>query len=289
MPLLRIALRPWRDALVGQAVAACATGFLLFACAAAGWLERELRPVLQRMRAETVLTAYLDPSVEAGREGAIADSIVLAVGARPEQARAAGSKEVVAEIGERYPLLAREIEELGGEVGAIVPRYVTVAGQLPASAEEKARNVRGVESVETSKDRNRHVLGALAGIRWLARFFVAGLLVACFAGLAHLARMNGYLQQDAVRLMKLLGAGPAELRAPGILSGALAGGAGGVIAAGLWLAILPALARRLGALSAALSELPPPSPAVPLALVAAGVVAGLVSGALSPVSGGGRD
>jgi cell division protein FtsX len=282
---LRLSLRPWRLAPLSQVFSAVAVGFLLLLAGFLFWMERGLKPVVHRLEREQVITAYLDPAVDAKDEGALVDSIRTAVGAHAE-VKLVGAPQFVADLRAQYPELARELEDLGGELGAVVPRFVSATGVLPGPALDRVRAIKGVEAAESSRERHQHVVGAFVALRWVARLLVAGLCLALFTGLLHLARMNSYLHQDALALLRLWGAGGVALRAPALVSGLGVGILGGLVALLAWVTGGVWLAGQLRALSPMLRDLSLPSANLGLALLFVGAALGVLAGALSRIPGG---
>src|SRR5205823_6003404 len=145
--------------------------------------------------------------MEAKDQERVVDSIRLSLGAQAQgaQIKLVEARQFVSRIKGQYPDLARELDELGPEMETVIPRYVSVSGILSDGAVEKVKGVSGVDSVESSKDRNRRVLGAFLALKWLARMLGAGICLALLTGLIHLSRMNAYLHSDAISLLKLWG------------------------------------------------------------------------------------
>jgi cell division protein FtsX len=295
MYLLKLALRPWRLAPFSQLFAAAAVGLLLLMAGFLQWMQRGLRPVLTRLQGDQVITAYLDASIEAKDEARVVDSIRTSLGAAPLGAGGAVSdvtiefvdtKKFIDDLRGPYPELSHDLEELGPDATSVVPRYATISGVLPATAVEKVRSVTGVESAETSRDRYKHVVGAFRALRWVARLLAGGLLLALLTGLVHLARMNSYLHEDAIRLLKLWGAGDWTLRAPAILSATGVGLLGGVLACAGWASGGAWLARHVRTLSPILEAMPVASASTATTLLLAGVAVGIMAGMLSRAPGG---
>lgn len=292
MLLLKLAFRPWRITPFSQLFSGMAVGFLLLLSGLLFWMQHGLRPVIQRLRQEQVITAYLAPTVEPGSEGRVIDEIRLALGSHAERSeiRLVPESEFIAHIKARYPELGKELEDLGPETGSIVPRYVTVSGLLIDQAADQIRAIPGVESADSSKDRYQHVLGAFKALRWVAELLVGGLALALLTGLIHLARNNAYIHRDAIALMRLLGGGGGALQAPGIVSGLLVGVFGGGVAAGGWLTAGEWLTRHVRHLSPILRDMPAATSGFALALFASGALLGLLAGLFGGASFfGGKD
>lgn len=295
MFLLRLSLRPWRLAPLNHAFSAVAVGFLLLVAGFLFWLQDGLRPVVARLQSEQVITAYLaapelppGAAQEGGAEAAqITDAIRVAVGAHAAVApdvRYVSSHQFVKNLNANYPELSRELEDLGPEMTAVVPRYVSVTGLLGEAALERVRAVPGVESAESSRDRYARVVGAFLALRWVARLLVAGAALALLTGLIHLSRLNAYMHRETLTILKLWGASATEMRAPAMISGALVGAMGGLGAGAGWLLAGHDLSEQIRSLSPMLLGLPPASASLALGLVAVGVLIGICAGALGGVA-----
>lgn len=289
MFLLRLSLRPWRLAPFSQVFSALAVGFLLLLVGFLYWMQAGLRPVLARMQGEQVVTAYLDSAVEAKDEGKIVDSIRTALGAHAENVdfQFVGSEQFIANLKGPYPDLSRELEDLGPETTAVVPRYVSVSGVLPDQAVEKIKAVAGIESAESSKDRYVHIVGAFLALRWVAKLLIAGLCLALLTGLIHLSRMNAYLHREALVILRHWGASEIALRVPSMISGVIVGAAGGFIAFSGWLTAGKWLGLHIRALSPMLRNMPQASAGLAAILLGAGILIGLFAGALGGIASSG--
>jgi cell division protein FtsX len=133
-----------------------------------------------------------------------------------------------------YPELYRELSSLGTEAAAIVPRYVSIVGNVEGGLIGKIRQIPGIESVESSKDRHIPVVGAFKALRWISRMIVLGIAFALLAGLFQLSRMNRQLHKDSISLLRSWGASPFATKAPVLLSSILVGSLGGILAAVAW-------------------------------------------------------
>ena len=290
MLLLKLALRPWKIAPYSQLFSAVAVGFLLLLAGLLFWMQEGLRPVLSHMKQEQVITAYIDSGANIP-DRKIIDDIEVSLGAHAGEAsiysrraepawsiKLTTAQQFVEQVKSAYPDLGNDLEELGAELPTVVPRYISISGMLPEEATDKIRGVAGIESVESSRDRNRSALGAFAALRWAARLLTLGLCFALFTGLIHLARTNLVIHRDSLGLLRLLGAGAATLRFPAMLSGLFVGMTGGTIAfvgwmtGGLW------FTSQVARLSPWLKDMPAASPLLGLALLAFGAMIGLLAG-----------
>jgi cell division transport system permease protein len=292
MYLLKLSLRPWRSAPFSQVFSSLAVGFLVFVCGLAFWVQSGMDPVLAQIESRQILTAYLDPTIDRKEEPKVVDSIRSALGAKalsatanggsPLEIRFVGSEQFVDQLKAVYPDLSRELGDLGSEMNAIVPRYVSVTGSLPEGSLERVRKVGGVESADSSKDRNRHVVAAFSMLRWVARLLAAGMAIALLTGLVHLSRMNSFLHRETLAILRLWGASAAQLRLPSVCSGLSVGLVGGALAATAWALLGARLIEHLRALSPVLRGMPP-APGV--WVLAALALTGAALGALAGVAG----
>ncbi len=284
--LLRLALRPWRMAPMSQIFSAFVVGFLVLFSGFLFWIERGLKPVVDRLQGEEVITAWISPEVLESDEQALLKQVrdMVSTSGRPRAGRPTAdislttSAQFLGQMEKPYPELARQLGEMGGEAKDLVPRYITISGLLDSGTLDAVKVVRGVDSVETSKNRHAHVVGAYRALRWVVRTLVAGLALALLTGLIHLARMNAHLHRDALSILKLWGAGPWTLRAPALFSGAMVGFLGGAASLAGWAIASPWLLRHLRQLSPMLSELHVPGIEAGLSLLAAGILIGVLSG-----------
>jgi cell division protein FtsX len=169
---------------------------------------------------------------------------------------------------------------------AVVPRYVSISGLLANDALAKVRAIVGIESVESSKDRYVHIVGAFSALRWVSKLLIIGLGLALLTGLIHLSRMNAFLHRDALSILRLWGATEAALRSPSMISGLIVGALGGLVASISWLVAGSWLARQARALSPMLRDLPAAPLTLSLGLLIGGILVGLFAGALGGVSSG---
>lgn len=284
MYLLKLALRPWKLSLFSQLVSAIAVGLLLFLSSVAFWLQGGLKPVVNRLQNEQVITAYLNAASTEPADKVV-DSIRTTLGSKSIEVKKVDAADFISHLRDRYPDLGRELEDLGPEAEGVVPRYVSISGVLPDSAIDQVRAVAGVETAETSKDRYKHIVGAFSTLQWVSRVLAFGLCLAVLAGLIHLARMNSYLHRDAVGLLKQWGAGRWTLKAPGMISGIGVGALGGLFGLVGWLTGGVWLTRHVRELSPLLKEMPAASSQMGLVLLGIGLMGGLLSGLFSSENG----
>ena len=226
--------------------------------------------MIDRLQGEQVITAYLEsdpadsdaPGAAAHKnagpdEGRIVDAIRTSLAsAERYDLKIIDPKQFVGHLKGQFPELAREIEDLGPEMDAVVPRYISISGILPDSALSRIKAISGIESAESSKDRYAHVVGAFRALRWMAKLLCGGLFIALLTGLIHLARTNSFLHRESLTLLRLWGASEATLKAPAILSALSVGALGGGLACLSWIVGGGWLAHEIRALSPMLREMP---------------------------------
>src|SRR5262249_48701470 len=153
-----------------------------------------LTPVIHRLENEQVVTAYLDPSLDSKGQNQIVDSIRTSMGAHAE-IKLVRAEEFIGHLRGDYPELAQELLDLGKEMQGMVPQYISISGILPAQTLGEIRQIKGVQSAESSTDRFRNVIGAFRALKWIALLLTMGLGLAVTTGLIHLGRTNAYLHQ----------------------------------------------------------------------------------------------
>ena len=295
MYLVKLALRPWRLATFSQVFSSLAVGVLLLLIGFLFWMQQGLKSVLTRLHSEQVMTAYLNSSVVEGEEG----KVILAIknlldDQKNAEVKFVGTQEFLKSLKKQYPDLAKELESLGEDRNQVVPRFISVSGMFPSSLSESIKRVNGVESVESSKDRYKYVIGILQTLRWVLRILIGGVSLSLLTGLIHLSKMNAYLHQEALSLLKFWGASRAVLVLPGMFSGLLVGILGGALAYGGWATVGLSLARHVRSLSSLLKTLPVSEPHAAVILILVGGAMGQLAGTLGafmatrPVEPGGE-
>lgn len=279
MLLLRLALRPWKIAPLSQVFSALAVGFLLIMSAFLYWMQEGLKPVLNRLKHEQVVTAYLQPDLQAEREKEIIEAVQKTLGENSRvELQLISPQKFISQIKGQYPDLGKELEEMGSEMIQVVPRYLSLSGWLPETVLETLKATPGVSSAETSQGRYQQIYGAFSILRWVAKLMVVGLCLALFTGLIHLARMNSYIHREVVGILKFWGGTATTQRLPSLISGLSIGVVGGGLAAIAWVTGGVALIRQIRELSPFLAEMPQAYFQLSLVLFFTGALIGLFSG-----------
>ena len=288
MYLLRLALRPFRVAPFSQLFSSLAVGFLLVLACSLFWMQTSLKPLIAKLKAEQVLTVYLSPTAPDQTESQWVDQIRMQLGAQSQaEVNYVGSNDFIHLIQNQYPTLARELEDLGQEAQQVIPRYISISGVIHSSVIAGIKKLTGVESMESSKDRYHHIVGAFSVLRWIAKILIAGICFALLVGMIHLARMNAYLHRDVLKLLHFWGANRWTLLLPGVISGSIVGFIGGFFASIFWLSLGKLFIHYIQSLSGFLKYLPTNSIPFFWLLILAGGLLGAVSGLIGKSWGGG--
>lgn len=279
--LLKLAFRPWKRAPMSQFMTALSIGALLFCMGFLFWIQNALRPITEKLKNEYVMTVYFDPQLDRNSENDVVDRIKVMVGAQAEDIKVMETSQFISKMRDINSGLAHELEDLGPESSAIIPRYVTLRGNLNNLDSDKIKLVKGVEQIDSSKDRNKNVVAAYGVLNNLIRFLIVGVFFALLTGLIHLTRMNSQLHEDAITLMKQWGAGLFETRLPTFISGLSVGIVGGVMAFLGWIFMGPKLISFVKALSIHFNGIPTESSSMGVILLMIGLILGVLSGLLA--------
>ena len=285
MFLLKLSLRAWKMAPLSQFFSAIAVGFLLLLLGFLFWMQQGLKPILFRLQAEQVVTAYLKETIEPKDENQVVDAVKEVVGnPNSVEIKLVNAPQFLNLLKGQYPDLGKELEGLGPEAAQLVPRYISVSGIFSGHAFEKIKSIPGIESVESSKDRYHHIVGAFSAMRWIAHILIMGVCVALLTGMLHLSRMNVFLHQDSLSLLQFWGAGKKTLMTPGALTGLSVGLAGGIMAAAGWLTAGSWLTQHVRTSSLILKGMPTNYSYLTILLLLAGGGVGLLSGVFGSLS-----
>lgn len=275
---IRLGLRPWRTAPMTQAVSSLAVGFLMLLMGILVWLEDGIKTVVHRLSTENVITAYLESTLPAEKEGQVIDAIKSVVGSQAAQVEFVDQARFLDEIKTPYPGLYRELETLGNDARMVTPKYVSAVGRFSKSTLTQVQSLSGVEFAESSENRHTQIVGAFKTLRTVLRFLILGITLVLLGGLVQLVRLNSHLHQDVLSMMKLWGAKQLSLKAPMIVSGAIVGFWGGAVAAVTWLFVGTWVGVELRSLTPMLGDLPAAHPGLSVALWAAALALGTLSG-----------
>ena len=274
MYLLKLALRPWKKSAVVQCLSALSFSFVIFLMSIFWWMDRELKPLVTKLRTDQVLTVYLNSDTTENDEKRIVDSIRMNVGAAPE-VKLISSDGFLTEMKRSYPDLVDEIYQLGPEMKMTVPKYVSVSGTLKSQVISSIKSVTGVDSIDISYNKLRQAAGPFQTLRLFSKFMIFGLFIAGICGIVLLGRSIHSQMKETLSLMELMGASSFEKKTPAILSGVSVGLAAGVVSFVLWIGFAPKIISGLRDFSPALSSLPEPSLLIGVALLVVSSVIGM--------------
>lgn len=277
MYLLKLALRPWRKSAVVQVLSALSFSFIIFLMSLFFWMDRELKPLVTKLRTDQVLTVYLNTDTEAADEKRIVDSIRMTVGSHPD-VRFVSSDGFLEEMKRSYPDLIDEVYQLGPEMKMTVPKYVSVAGTLSSSLIPEIKKVPGVDSVDISYNKLRQAAGPFQTLRLFSKFMITGLLIAGICGVVLLGRSIHSQHRETVSLMELMGASPFEKKTPALLSGVSVGIVSGLMSFLFWILFAPKITAALRDFSPALTGLSDPSMMIGFVLMGVSTLVGMSVG-----------
>ncbi len=228
-----------------------------------------------------MITAYLEPTVEPTEEVKILDQIKTVVGSHSEtekpEVKYVGPDQFIKEVSAYYPQLGRELQTLGQDMGQVVPKFISISGIVSPKVIEKVRSVSGIESVDTSKERYKQILGTLIALRWITKALIIGLVLALLTGLMQMARINSSIHQEVMSMMKQWGASPIQIRLPRLLSGMSVGLVGGVLATTAWFLGVGTFAAHVRDFSPLVKTLVAPAPIYGFVFLGIGLFLGLLT------------
>lgn len=225
MGVLKIALRPWKKSPILFSLATLGTSGLVTILALAFLMDSHLKKKSHELSLEQVLTVYVNP-VQADRViPEIEDTIRQPVGAqaatKPIEMKSFTSEEFKRDLEKNYPDLYRQIQDLGPEGDAMVPRFISLSGEIPSSIADKVSQIHGVEQVDTSEERHKETLSAIAAFRKASAWGVAALALACVLLLLQVGRYQSEVLSPVVKLFSQWGASSFKQNLPILLSSAL--------------------------------------------------------------------
>ncbi|MCM0606912.1 MAG: hypothetical protein KA715_12550 [Xanthomonadaceae bacterium] len=272
--LLKLAMRPWRKSAVVQTLSAISFSFMIFLMSLFFWMDRELKPLVTKLRSDQVLTVYLNSDTNASDEKRIVDSIRTSVGAHPD-IRMISSDGFLEEMKKNYPDLIDEVYQLGPEMKVTVPKYVSVAGTLNSNVIPEIKKLTGVDSIDISYNKLRQAAGPFQTLRLFSKFMFVGLLIAGICGVVLLGRSISSQHKETLSLMELMGASEFEKKTPALLSGISVGLLSGLLSFILWVSFAAKITGALRVFSPALANLSDPKMLIGFALMGVSILVGM--------------
>lgn len=233
MFLLKLSFRPWRQTFLSQFISVLSLAVLLFFIAFLLWLQSSLQPIVNHLRSDQVWTVYLKP--DSTSQEKIVDEIQTQLGASANaKIEYVGSGDFIDKIKAEYPELALELIQVGKDLEHIVPRYLSISGNLMDLNQDMLLKHPSVDRVENSEHRFRHTIGVFETLRWISRILAGCLFGVAIVGLIHLAKTNDFSFKESLSVMRLWGASHFQLRVPSLISSVSVGLLGGVLGAVIW-------------------------------------------------------
>jgi len=270
-------------------MAVLAVSFLLFLLGSLFWLQKGLKPVVQEMKSQELLTIYLSTETLDRARRDIEDSIRITLGSSPgfevHSLRFFGSHEFLKELTLTHPALRNQLINLGSEMARIVPRYFSLKGRFSGDSDSRKlrqslQEIRGVGSVEASSHRFKNTIDAFVSVRTVVRILLVGVWLALISCLAQFSRLNAQFNRDAISLFKLMGANGIFLRVPGMIHGVLVAVLGSGVCFLVWFLFSDSFTSNLMGISPLYEKISLPVQAWPLDLLMVGILTGAVAGFL---------
>ncbi|MEW6055748.1 MAG: permease-like cell division protein FtsX [Bdellovibrionota bacterium] len=174
------------------------------------------------------ITVYLDGAVESQREPEVVSAVKKVSGVSSAHLI---SKDAFLENFSRYfPQLSSELATLEADT---IPRFikVKVAAHREQSAQKDLQKIKGVELVESNKEKFSGLIGALATLRKFALVLIAGMSLALLCILLNHFKLRTEFQTQIRNTLSALGARGGQVLLPFAMEGFLEGLLGGGLAA----------------------------------------------------------
>lgn len=227
MYLLKLGLFSWRSEPISQIFTAVSGAALALAAYVLVYLAIQLGARVRTIEATRTVTAYLAPGAKS--EGVV-DALRTTLGAAPDRAiEVREANEVLRELENQDPDLARQLAGLGRDLGQVVPRYVRVSGAIPKGLEDSMKRIEGVDSLEVKRSPLQPLNATLSQMRRLGFVFGGLLLLAWWIALTHLFRVTAMRRDAHLSLLTLWGAPRWKLSIPAFIHAGLLGTASVVL------------------------------------------------------------
>jgi len=225
MGILKTALRPWKKSPILFSLATLGTSGLVTILALAFLMDAHLKKKAHGLSLEQVLTVYVTPTQADRVIPEIEDTIRQPVGAqpssRPIEMKTFTQEEFKKDLEKNYPELYRQIQDLGPEGDAMVPRFISLSGEIPGAVADRVSQIQGVEQVDTSDERHQETLSAIAAFRKASAFGIGSLFLACVLVLLQVGKYQSEVLAPVVKLFSQWGASRFRQNLPILLSSTL--------------------------------------------------------------------
>ena len=268
MYTMRLGLRPWKLNPFYQIASVSILAFMILIATFLGWFAYELKPILRQLEITQVFSIFVQQDATEGIENQIsseAREILNNYNLNPNtelEIKVLDRVAFLAELGQTYPDLSKELAGLGLERDAVVPRTVTVLGSFStkklSEVIEKLKEISGVESVEASKDKYINLVGAFRVLRKLLIVLLISMLVAIMSTIIHLSTAHSRIQRPARELLRQWGASTVQSSLPGVISAFGICILAALISAGIWVSRGGWIVTQIIHLSPYLEKIPKP-------------------------------
>jgi len=280
MYLIRLAFRPWRMAPGTQILTTLTLGGVLFFSSFFLWAYFTISPVAEKVKKEQVVTAYFEQNMNTSQEGDIVRSIQSVVGSGVELS-VTSPQQFLKEIEVLYPNLRKELLTLGNEVNSVLPKFVSVSGDIPQSVISSIESIPLVSHVETSVDRYKPIIKLFSLIKVASGWVSITLLFVFLASLFLLLVINRSYYSKAIEVFQQMGGDGLINSLPGIFSGASTGFLAGLISGVLWIFTFPFISKTIISVSPLLSDIALPLYSVAFYQIVIATLLGSVVGLFS--------
>jgi cell division protein FtsX len=225
---LRLALNHLKEKPFSRLVVVVSVACVLLMNAVVFLLFQSFSRSIAEVRASRFMTAYLESSVAPERETEVLSAIRKIPGVA--SAQLVSKDAFIENFAHYFPQMAGDLATLDADT---IPRYVKVKadGGTEAQVQTKIEKLKGVEGVETNKNRYAGLLGALLTLRKLALGLMAGMSIALLCILLNHFKLRSSFQNQVRHTLQLLGARGGQVLLPFAIEGLIEGAAGGGLAA----------------------------------------------------------
>ena len=284
MLLLKLALRPWKSNLTGQLFSVFSFSFLLLLGGFLYWLYDGIEQTIHKTQTENVVVAYLSPNVKERDTAQIVDQMKLSLSAPARKSiQSFTTGDFLKDIELTYPALREQLVNLGEDIKTIVPKYLLISGTFLESDMTTLKNLKGVESIESSEHRFKSLGSTFKVVKWIVLAIGIGLFLALMGTVLQNARFNSVSNQQLIPILRQWGAGNLYMRTPAFLSGLFFGLASGVGVFVLWLMFSRSIGYQIKTFSHVLGDLALPDFQIGFNLLIVSVLFGVLSGLSSMI------
>ncbi len=237
---IKLGMKGMRRSFLVQIGSWLAIGLIVAIGASIASFHEWILPVMDHLKSETLVTAYMKPEVADQDQNRLAASLrteIESKDSRVDRVNLTTPQQFLERLKSDHPDLANELFNLGPEMPKIVPRIVTFYGVISQLALDTLRGNPNVDRVETSEHELKPLLSSLVSLQRALRILGIGLLCALVITLTQLATMNVAVQADIIQVLSQWGAGVFRSRLPVIITGFSALAMGSLFGIAAWLGL----------------------------------------------------